>query len=532
MREKAMFENFKKEITFDCVWRSEFGKVLPIGCLVGVALAIVNGCMPRLVVTCNHDVPVTIDYDKRAGCSFLSPKYDPISTLSLDVDTSSYADIRRRLQGGEMLRAKDVRIEELVNYFRYDYPHPQGVDPVTVACTLAECPWNPKHQLLRLGVQAKTWDEAKLPQRNLTLLVGGGFDFEVTIQKQWMKMLVGMLRDEDHIAIVTGVGNCEGDAKVLLPSVSGREKTAIEGVIDGIGGGGWLNQEAGLRLAYEVAKKNFDRRANNRVVLVANPFVDVGMWLWSDADRELFSKPCDSGISLDVLDFGGYDPKKKELSMVGNGNYAYIEVWRDVSWRLGTNFVGTLLPVAKDVKVQVEFNPSKVEGYRLLGYENCLLKPKGLEDDKKDVDGIAPGHSMTAFYEIVPVKGGVTVEDVDALKYRKLIPVDSSEMFTVKTRYKDPEGGASRETESAHKAEDIFCAEPDEDFRFASAVAEFALLLGDSKYKGDASYARLIERAHNAKGVDREGCRAEFIQMAEMVAKRAQPSVPPKPQKK
>ena len=218
--------------------------------------------------------------------------------------------------------------------------------------------------------------------------------------------------------------------------------------------------------------------------------------------------------------------------MAVNGNYAYLEVWRDVRWRLGTNFVGTLMPVAKDVKVQVEFNPSKVEGYRLLGYENCLLTPKGLEDDKKDVDGIAPGYSMTAFYEIVPAKGGVTVEDVDALKYRKLIPVDSSEMITVKTRYKDPEGGASRETESAHKAEDIFCAEPDEDFRFASAVAEFALLLGDSKYKGDASYARLIELAHNAKGVDREGCRAEFIQMAEMVAKRAQPSAPPKSQTK
>ena len=527
-----MFENFTKRIPFDCVWRSEFGKILPIGCLVGVVLVLVNGCMPRpLVVACNHDVPVTVDYEKATGCSFLSPKADPISTFSLDVDTSSYADIQRRLQEGVWLPAKDVRLEELVNYFRYDYPHPQGLDPVSVACALAECPWNPKHQLLRLGVRAKTWSEAKLPPRNLTLLVGGGFDFEVTIQKQWMKMLVGMLRDEDHIAIVTGVGTCEGDTKVLLPSVSGREKVAIEGVIDGLGVGGWFNQEAGLRLAYEVAKKNFDRRANNRVVLVANPYIDASMWLRSHEDREFLSKQCDSGIFLDVLDFGEYDAEMKELSVAGNGNYAYVEEWWDAKMALGPKF-GTLLPVAKDVKVQVEFNPSKVEGYRLLGYENRLLKPKDFEDDRKDIGGIAPGYSMTVFYEIVPAKGGAAVEDVDALKYQKLIPVDSLEMFTVKTRYKDPDGGVSRVMECAHKAVDIFCAEPDEDFRFASAVAEFALLLGDSKYKGDANYARLIERARNAKGVDREGCRAEFIRMAEMAAMRAQSSAPPLSQTK
>ena len=530
-----MFENFTKRIPFDCVWRSEFGKALPIGCLVGVALTVVNGCMPPLIVDCVHEEPETFDYDETTGCSFLSPKTNPISTFSLDVNTSNYADVQRRLQEGVWLPAKDVRIEELVNYFHYDYPHPQGTDPVSIACTLAECPWNPKHQLLRLGVQAKTWDEAKLPPRNLTLLVGGGLLFDMFIPKQWMKMLVGKLRDEDHIAIVTCAGgNYEGDAKVLLQSVSGREKAAIEGVIDGIGGGGWISHEAGLRLAYEVAKKNFDRRANNRVVLLADMMIGVDMAPCGDEDRELFfSEQSDNGIFLDVLGIGGYDARMKEWSLAGNGNYAYAtEVWLGAKMGHGTRLVGSLLPVAKDVKVQVEFNPAKVEGYRLLGYENCLLKPKGLEDDKKEVDGIAPGHSMTAFYEIVPAKGGVTVEDVDALKYRKLIPVDSSEMFTVKTRYKDPDGGASRETECAHKAEDIFCAEPAEDFRFASAVAEFALLLGDSKYKGDASYARLIERAHNAKGVDREGCRAEFIQMAEMAAKRAQPSAPSKSQKK
>lgn len=463
-------------------------------------------------------MPTTERYAEFTENDFLSPKSEPLSTFGLDVDTSSYALMRSSINDQKRLPPKNsVRLEEFVNYFKYGYPQPKGEDPIAVDCELAACPWNAKHRLLRLGVQAKTVEEKNLPPCNLTFLidVSGSMEWNngLEMARQGLKMLVGKLRDEDHVAIVT---YANGTA-VRLPSVSGREKNAIRSVIDGLSASGGTAGGAGIQLAYEEAKKNFDRKANNRVILMTDGDFNIGISSPKELEDFIAAKR-ESGVFLTVLGVGRgnfQDANIKKLANAGNGNYAFLDSVLEAKKVMMNEFGGTLMTVAKDVKVQIEFNPSEVEGYRLLGYENRRLQAKDFNDDKKDAGEIGSGHTMTAFYEIIPAGTGEMGAGTDPLKYQKCETAKSGELLTVKMRYKKPDGDKSILIEKAHAATEMTRKEPSADFRFASAVAEFALLLEDSKYRGDASFPKLIERARSAKGEDREGYRAEFIRLAE-----------------
>ena len=462
--------------------------------------------------------PAAERYAEYAENEFVSPKSEPLSTFGLDVDTSSYALMRSSINDQKRLPPKNsVRLEEFVNYFKYDYPQPKGDDPIAVDCELAMCPWNAKHRLLRLGVQAKTVEEKNLPPCNLTFLidVSGSMEWNngLEMAKQGLKMLIGKLRDVDHVAIVT---YANGTA-VRLPSVSGCEKNAIRSVVDGLTAGGGTAGGAGIQLAYEEAKKNFDRKANNRVILVTDGDFNIGISSPKELEDFIAAKR-ESGVFLTVLGVGRgnyQDANMKKLANAGNGNYAFLDSVLEAKKVMMNEFGGTLMTVAKDVKVQIEFNPSEVEGYRLLGYENRRLQAKDFNDDKKDAGEIGSGHTMTAFYEIIPAGAGEMGAGTDPLKYQKSETAKSGELMTVKMRYKKPDGDKSILIEKAHTAAEMTRKEPSADFRFASAVAEFALLLEGSKHKGDASFAKLIERARTAKGEDREGYRAEFIRLAE-----------------
>ena len=451
---------------------------------------------------------------------FVSPKNEPLSTFSLDVDTSSYTLMRRYLMDQKQLPPQvSVRLEEYVNYFRYNYLQPMGNNPIAVDCELAECPWNKAHKLLRLGVQAKKLEGDSLPPCNLTFLIDRSGSMSgnngMELLKCGLRMLVSKLRPEDHVAIVTYAS----DTSVLLSSTPGSEKGKILAAIDSLRAGGSTYGSGGIQLAYEEAKRNFDKKANNRVILVTDGDFNVGISSPKELEDFIATKRS-SGIFLSVIGvgYGNYqDANMKKLANAGNGNYAYLDSVLEAKKVMVNEFGGTLFTVAKDVKVQIEFNPAQVSGYRLLGYENRLLKAKDFNDDKKDAGEIGSGHTMTAFYEIVST-GAEKESDgsVDPLKYQKSTTVESAELFTVKMRWKAPDGDVSKLKEIAWRAADITRAEPSEDFRFASAVAEFALILEDSKFKGGASFADVLRRARGANGADEEGYRAEFIRLVEM----------------
>ncbi len=449
---------------------------------------------------------------------YRDPTSEPLSTFGLDVDTSSYTTMRRYLAEMKRLPPKDsVRLEEFVNYFKYRYPQPKGDDPIAVACEMSVCPWAPTHKLLRVGVQAREVPVEKLPPCNLTFLIdvsgsmggNGGFD----MMKSGLKMLVGKLRPEDRVAIVTYADG----TTVRLASTPGSEKDRIRAVVDGLRCGGCTYGAGGIQLAYEEAKKNFDKNANNRVILITDGDFNVGI---SDPKllEEFIATKRESGIFLTVLGVGRgnyQDATMKKLANAGNGNYAYLDSVLEAKKVMMNEFGGTLFTVAKDVKLQLEFNPAEVKGYRLLGYESRRLAAKDFNDDKKDAGEIGSGHTMTAFYEIVPAGSDEKVADVDPLKYQKRTESGRGEVCTVKLRWKKPDGDTSMLKEIPIAEAQITSKTPSEDYRFASAVAELALLLSDSKFKGDASFDRILDRARHAKGEDLEGYRAEFIRLVE-----------------
>ena len=338
----------------------------------------------------------------------------------------------------------------------------------------------------------------------------------IEMAKKGLSMLVGELRDEDRVAIVTYANGTD----VRLPSTPGSDKARILAVIDSLMAGGGTAGGAGIRLAYEEAKKNFDKTRNNRVVLVTDGDFNIGISSPKELEDFIAEKRA-SGVFLTVVGVGEgnyHDAAMKKLANAGNGNYAYVDSLLEAKKVFLTEFGGTLQTVAKDVKLQVEFNPAQVAAYRLLGYENRKLADKDFNDDRKDAGEIGSGHSMTAFYEIVPAGSGEeAVASVDPLKYQKTEGVESGDLFTVKLRWKAPDGDTSELAETPFAAA-AATDSPSEDFRFASAVAEYALLLEDSKFKGDASFADVLERARAAKGADEEGWRAEFIRLVEAAA--------------
>ena len=465
-----------------------------------------------------HAVPEEERYAEFNENEFLDPKDSPLSTFSLDVDTTSYALMRREIADFKRLPAPtSVRIEEFVNYFRYSYPEPENGDPLAVHCEMSDCPWNPQHKLARIGLQAERVANENIAPCNLTFLIDvsgsmswhGGMD----MVKKGLSMLVGELRDEDRVAIVTYASGTE----VRLPSTPGTEKGKILGVIDSLMAGGGTAGGAGIQLAYEEAKKNFDKTRNNRVVLVTDGDFNIGISSPKGLEDFIAEKRA-SGVFLTVVGVGEgnyHDAAMKKLANAGNGNYAYVDSLLEAKKVFLTEFGGTLQTVAKDVKLQVEFNPAQVAAYRLLGYENRKLADKDFNDDKKDAGEIGSGHSMTAFYEIVPAGSGEeAVASVDPLKYQKTEGVESGDLFTVKLRWKAPDGDASELAETPFAAA-AATDSPSEDFRFASAVAEYALLLEGSKFKGTASFSNVLSRARAAKGADPEGWRAEFIRLVE-----------------
>ena len=460
---------------------------------------------------------------------YRDPTSEPLSTFGLDVDTSSYTTMRRYLTEWKRQPPKgSVRLEEFVNYFKYRYPQPNGDDPIAIACEMGVCPWAPTHKLLRVGVQAREVRVEKLPPCNLTFLIdvsgsmGGNGGFEM--MKSGLKMLVGKLRPEDRVAIVTYADG----TTVQLASTPGSEKNKIHAVVDGLRCGGCTYGAGGIQLAYEEAKKNFDKNANNRVVLITDGDFNVGI---SDPKllEEFIATKRESGIFLTVLGVGRgnyQDANMKKLSTAGNGNYAYLDSVLEAKKVMMNEFGGTLFTVAKDVKLQLEFNPAEVKGYRLLGYESRKLAAKDFNDDKKDAGEIGSGHTMTAIYEIVPAGSDEKIADVDPLKYQKRTESGRGEVCTVKLRWKKPDGDTSMLKEIPISEAQITSKTPSEDFRFASAVAEFALLASDSKFKGGASFDKILDRARHAKGEDLEGYRAEFIRLVET----AQLLAPPAPQ--
>ena len=470
-----------------------------------------------------HAVPEAERYAEFRENEFLDPKSTPLSTFSLDVDTSSYTMMRRSVADQKRLPPRiSVRIEEFVNYFHYDYPDPSGDAPVAATCETAPCPWNPGHELARVALQARRLDRDKVPPCNLTFLVdvsgSMGWNGGIEMVKKGLSMLVGELRDEDRVAIVTYASG----TSVRLPATSGSDKARILGVIDSLMAGGSTAGSAGIQLAYDEAKKNFDAKRNNRVILVTDGDFNVGISSPKELE-DFIAEKRESGVFLTVLGVGSgnyQDATMKKLANAGNGNYAYIDSVLEAKKVFLTEFGGTLQTVAKDVKLQVEFNPARVAGYRLLGYENRKLADKDFNDDKKDAGEIGAGHSMTAFYEIVPAGSDEEpVASVDPLKYQKTEAVESKDLFTVKLRWKAPDADTSVLAETVCPAPDPATrGEPSEDFRFASAVAEFALLLENSKFQGEASYEGVLERARAAKGADAEGWRAEFIRLVEAAA--------------
>jgi len=451
---------------------------------------------------------------------FKKPIDAPYSTFSIDVDAASYSNLRRFINNGTRPPIDAVRIEEMINYFSYDYPEPEGDHPIELVTELSECPWNEDHRLVHIGLQGKTVDTEDLPASNIVFLidVSGSMSSpnKLPLLKSSFRLLVEKLRPEDKISIVVYAGA----AGVVLPSTSGNKKDEIIAALDRLQAGGSTAGGAGIKLAYGIAEENFVENGNNRVILATDGDFNVGSSSNAEMER-LIEEKRESGVFLTVLGFGmgNYkDDKMEILADKGNGNYAYIDNIQEAKKVLVNEFGGTLFTIAKDVKLQIEFNPEKVQAYRLIGYENRLLADEDFNDDTKDAGEIGSGHTVTALYEIIPV--GVKsefVKSIDPLKYQKnkiSVPGSiSDELMTIKFRYKDPDGDRSKLIEKAIVDKHIPLEKTSDNFRFSAAVAEYGMILRDSEFKQNADFDSAIELAQNARGKDEEGYRAEFIRL-------------------
>lgn len=466
-----------------------------------------------------YDRVNTEEYGQIQENGFKNVSDAALSTFSIDVDAASYSNMRRFINKGELPPADAVRTEELVNYFSYDYPKPAGSDPVKITMESGECPWNASHRLVRIGLKAKEIPTDNLPASNLVFLIDVSGSMwganRLELVKSSLKLLVNNLRDKDKVAIVTYAGS----AGVKLEATPGSDKQKIREAIDELTAGGSTAGGAGILLAYKIAKKNFISNGNNRIILCSDGDFNVGV---SSAEglEQLIEKERKNGVFLTVLGYGMGNYKDKKMQVLaekGNGNYAYIDNLQEANRVLVGEFGATLHTVAKDVKLQVEFNPSQVQAYRLIGYESRLLKDEDFNNDAKDAGDMGAGHTVTAFYEIIPtgVKNDY-VGKVDDLKYQKkekvsVKPTGSNELLTVKLRYKAPDKDVSKKMELPFvdsKGNNV-----SSDFRFASAVAMFGQLLRDSDFKGNASYDKVVNLAKQGLNNDDKGYRREFIRL-------------------
>lgn len=453
---------------------------------------------------------------------FLTATQNPLSTFSIDVDRASYSNARRYFSSNTMPPVGSVRAEEFVNYFEYDYPNPKTTHPFSFTTELSSCPWNPQHQLLMIGMQGKRVETEKLPASNLVFLidVSGSMSDEnkLPLVKESLHLLVNQLRPQDRIAIVVYAGA----AGEVLPSTSGSDKATILAAIDDLGAGGSTAGGAGIELAYSIAQKNFLTGGNNRVILATDGDFNMG----ASSHAELFKLIEDkrkTGVFITCLGYGMGNYKDDMLEGIadkGNGNYAYIDNINEAKKTLVKEMGGTLVPIAKDVKLQLEFNPTKVQAYRLVGYENRLLATEDFADDTKDAGELGMGHTVTAFYEIIPIgTESEFVKPVTPLKYQKnttsTTATQSTDLMTIKFRYKRPQGNKSVEMVQAVAFNPQPLDQTSNNFRFASSVALFAMQLNNSKFTKQTNWDAVLSLAKNAIGEDKENYRKDFVQLVE-----------------
>jgi Ca-activated chloride channel family protein len=457
---------------------------------------------------------------------FKSVLNNPLSTFSIDVDNASYSNIRRFINSGVLPPPDAVRIEEMINYFRYDYPEPEGVHPFSVYSELADCPWNSRHQLLLVGLRGKSIDKSSLPSSNLVFLidVSGSMNVpnKLPLLKSAFSLLVNELRPQDHVAIVVYAGA----AGLVLESTPGSRKEVIMNAINNLEAGGSTAGGAGLRLAYSVASENFIKGGNNRIILATDGDFNVGESSNGGMER-LVEENRDRGIFMTVLGFGMGNIKDDKMEIIadkGNGNYSYIDNLQEARRVLVKEFGGTLFTIAKDVKFQVEFNPSKVQSYRLIGYENRLLNDEDFNDDRKDAGEMGSGHNVTALYELVPAGTDEKIPSVDPLKYQGADRTNvtaannyQNEYLTIKIRYKRPDGITSMLLEKPVKNYINDMEDTSDNLRFAAAVSEFGMILRNSEFKGNATLEEAAKLARSARGDDEEGYRGEFIRLIDTV---------------
>lgn len=455
---------------------------------------------------------------------FKSVKNNPLSTFSIDVDNASYSNIRRFINSGTLPPPDAVRIEEMINYFKYDYPEPRGEHPFSVYTELAVCPWNTRHQLLHVGLRGKSIDKSSLPPSNLVFLidVSGSMNVpnKLPLLKSAFGLLVNELRPQDRVAIVVYAGA----AGLVLESTPGNRKEIIMNAINNLEAGGTTAGGAGLKLAYSKASENFVKGGNNRIILATDGDFNVGESSNGGMER-LVEENRERGIFMTVLGFGMGNIKDDKMEIIadkGNGNYSYIDNLQEARRVLVREFGGTLFTIAKDVKFQIEFNPSRVQSYRLVGYENRLLNDEDFNDDTKDAGEMGSGHFVTALYELVPTGTFERVPSIDPLKYqapKRITERDESDLYeeylTIKLRYKKPDGVTSMLMEKAVKGYLNEIEDASANLRFAAAVSEFGMILRNSEFKGSSTLEEAARLARSARGEDEEGYRSEFIRLIE-----------------
>ncbi|MEP6361138.1 MAG: von Willebrand factor type A domain-containing protein, partial [Balneola sp.] len=445
----------------------------------------------------------------------------PLSTFSIDVDGASYSNVRRMIMDGRLPVKDAVRVEELINYFNYDYENPVGEHPFSVNTEVGKAPWNPNHQLVQIGIQGEQIEADDLPPSNLVFLldVSGSMNSydKLPLLKKGFKLLTNQLREDDYVSIVVYAGS----SGLVLPPTSGADKETILEALNKLSAGGSTAGASGIKQAYQVAKEHFKENGNNRIILATDGDFNVGVSSNSEL-VDLIEEKRDQGIFLSVLGFGSgnlKDSKMEQIANNGNGNYYYIDNLLEAKKVLVSEMGGTLHTIAKDVKIQVEFNPQNVKAYRLIGYENRLLADEDFNNDKKDAGELGSGHTVTALYEVIPhgVDIDSSLSDIDPLKYQTpTTPVNGfdDELMTVKLRYKQPDAEKSQLLSQVIKRSDRF--ELSENLKFASSVASFGMLLRDSKFKGNSSFEMVQQLAKESKGVDENGYRAEFIKIVEL----------------
>ena len=451
---------------------------------------------------------------------FKSPMQEPLSTFSIDVDAASYSNVRRFIQEGQRPVPDAVRIEEMINYFDYDYPQPKNGHPFSIIYELGECPWNSKNKLLHIGLQGEKMLNEEVPPTNLVFLldVSGSMDspHKLPLLKNAMKLLVGQLRAQDRVAIVVYAGS----SGLVLPSTPGNQKEKIIAALDRLHAGGSTAGSAGLKLAYEVAEEHFIEDGNNRIILATDGDFNVGPSSNAEMERMIESYR-NKGIFISVTGFGMGNYKDDKMEIIadkGNGNYSYIDNLMEAKKVFINEFSSTLYTIAKDVKIQIEFNPAYVKEYRLVGYENRLLNEEDFDNDKKDAGEMGAGHTVTALYEIIPAN--VQGDYVRRLKYQQSVTLpgvnESGELASIKFRYKKPDGDKSILLVETIPHNTLKPEQTTDNFRFSAAVAGFGMLLRNSEFKGSMNYSTVLELARSSRGKDEDGYRSEFIRLVEL----------------